>query len=102
MVLRDQMYTYDTDSGELEQLTFNPQGVLGGMMWRAPEFKNEYVFFTMAKFRQQILVYRKLPGADKVLRWTIVKTIERARRPAVLLLARGLRRTTGARTSSPR
>jgi hypothetical protein len=74
-ILRDQMYLYDTDSGELEQLTFNPQGVVGGMMWRAPEFKNEYVFFTMAKFRQQILVYRKIPGADKVLRWTIVKTI---------------------------
>ena len=75
-ILRDQMYTYDTDSGALEQLTFHPQGVVGGMMWRAPEFKNEYVFFTMAKFRQQILVYRKIPGADKVLRWTIVKTID--------------------------
>ena len=74
-LLRDQVYTYDTDSGELEQLTFNPLGVVGGMMWRAPEFKNEYVFFTMAKFRQEILVYRKLPGADGVLRWTIVKTI---------------------------
>jgi len=73
--LRDQVYIYDTDSGELEQLTFNPLGVVGGMMWRAPEFKNEYVFFTMAKFRQEILVYRKLPGADRVLRWTIVKTI---------------------------
>ena len=75
-LLRDQIYTYDTDSGELEQLTSNPQGVLGGMMWQAPEFRNEYVFFTMAKFRQQILVYRKLPGADRVLRWTIVKTID--------------------------
>jgi len=73
--LRDQVYTYDTDTGALEQLTFNPQGVVGGMMWRAPEFKNEYAFFTMAKFRQEILVYRKLPGADQVLRWTIVKTI---------------------------
>ena len=75
-LLRDQMYTYDTASGELEQLTNNPGGVVGGMMWQAPEFKNEYVFFTMAKFRQQILVYRKIPGADKVLRWTIVKTID--------------------------
>jgi len=74
-LLRDQIYLYDTDSGELEQLTFNPGGVLGAMMWRAPEFKNEYVFFTMAKFRQEILVYRKLPGADRVMRWTIVKTI---------------------------
>lgn len=75
-VLRDQMYTYDVDSGELEQLTNNPDGVVGGFMWRAPEFNNEFVFFTMAKFRQKILVYRKLPGADRVLRWTIVKTIK--------------------------
>jgi hypothetical protein len=75
-ILRDQMYTYDVNSGELEQLTNNPQGVVGGFMWRAPEFNNEYVFFTMAKFRQQILVYRKIPGADRVLRWTIVKTIK--------------------------
>ena len=76
MQLRDQVYTYDTDTGELEQLTNNQQGVLGGMMWQAPEFNNEFAFFTMAKFRQQILVYRKLPGADRVLRWTIVKTIQ--------------------------
>jgi len=75
-LFRDQMYLYDTDSDELEQLTFHPEGALGGMMWRAPEFKNEYAFFTMAKQRKQILVYRKLPGADKVLRWTIVKTID--------------------------
>jgi hypothetical protein len=75
-VLTDQMYTYDTDSGELEKLTSHPQGVVGGMMWRAPEFKNEFAFFTMAKFRQQILVYRKIPGADNVPRWTIVKTID--------------------------
>jgi hypothetical protein len=74
-VLRDQIFLYDTDSGALEQLTFNPLGVVSAMMWRAPEFKNEYVFFTMAKFRQEILVYRKLPGADGVLRWTVVKTI---------------------------
>jgi hypothetical protein len=75
-LFRDQMYLYDTDSGQLEQLTFHPNGTLGGMMWRAPEFNNEYVFFTMAKQRKQILVYRKLPGVDKVLRWTIVKTID--------------------------
>ncbi len=76
LVLRDQMFTYDIDTDTVEQLTFNPLGVLGGMMWRAPEFKNEYVFFTMVKERRQILVYRKLPGADKVMRWTIVKTID--------------------------
>ena len=79
LLLRDQMFTYDLDlppTEALEQLTNNPKGVLGGMMWQAPEFKNEYVFFTMEKERRKILVYRKLPGADQVPRWTIVKTID--------------------------
>ena len=73
--IREQIWLYDTDTGELEKLTNHPNGVEGAMMWRAPEFKNELVFFTMAKGRKEILVYRKLPGADQVLRWTIVKTI---------------------------
>ena len=85
MAKRDQIFDDDTvrlildtynDKRKGYILAFNPLGVLGGMMWRAPEFKNEYVFFTMAKERRQILVYRKLPGADKVMRWTIVKTID--------------------------
>ena len=79
LLLRDQVFTYDLDlppTEALEQLTNNPKGVLGGMMWQAPEFKNEYVFFTMEKERRKILVYRKLPGADQVARWTIVKTID--------------------------
>ena len=74
-LLRQQIYLYDTDSGELERLTLHPKGAEGAMMWQAPEFNNEYVFFTLAKTRQKILVYRKIPGADKVPRWTIVKTI---------------------------
>jgi hypothetical protein len=74
--LREQIWLYDTDTGETpEQLTNHPIGVEGAMMWRAPEFKNAYVFFTMAKGRKEILVYRQLPGADGVMRWTIVKTI---------------------------
>ena len=76
LLLRDQMFTYDIDTGLREQLTDNPKGVLGGMMWQAPEFNNEFVFFTMEKERRKILVYRKLPGADQVRRWTIVKTID--------------------------
>lgn len=74
--LVDQAFLYDVDSGVLEQLTFNPTGVVGVFMWRAPEFGGEFVFMTMAKFRQQILVYRKIPGADKVTRWTVIKTID--------------------------
>ena len=76
LALRDQIFTYDIDTGTREQLTNNVKGVLGGMMWQAPEFKNEYVFFTMEKERRKILVYRKIPGADQVPRWTIVKTID--------------------------
>jgi len=71
-----QIYLYDIDTGVLEQLTSSPTDVLGAFMWRAPEFNNEWVFFTMAKTRTRIIVYRKLPGADKVLRWTVIKTIQ--------------------------
>lgn len=74
--LVDQVFLYDTDTGlPAEKLTSEPNGVVGAFMWRAPEFNNEYVFFTMAKFRAQLLVYRKLLGNDGVARWTVVKTI---------------------------
>jgi len=74
--LKDQVFLYDTDSGVLQQLTFDPNGKLGAMMWRAPEYNNEYVFFTMASFRRQLLVYRKLPDANGVMRWTVIKSID--------------------------
>ena len=67
---------YDTDSGELEQLTFHPQG-RGGRDDVAG-----------ARVQQRVRVLHdgevsparssstgKIPGADRVLRWTIVKTI---------------------------
>jgi hypothetical protein len=41
------------------------------MMWQAPEFRNEYVFFTMEKERRKILVYRKLPEPTRLRAWTI-------------------------------
>jgi len=68
-----QMYLYDTDTGAKEQLTFDPTAKMGGFMWRAPEYNNEYVFFTVAD-RTKVVVYRKLPGPDGVPRWTIVKS----------------------------
>ncbi|MBG6078358.1 TolB-like translocation protein [Rubrivivax gelatinosus] len=73
--LVDQVYTYDTDSGAVEQLTFDAVGKYGAFMWKAPEYGNEYVFFTMADFRRKILVYRKIAGTDGVKRWTVIKTI---------------------------
>lgn len=73
-VERDQIFLYDSDSGEREQLTFEPTAKLGAFMWRAPEFDNDWVFFTVAN-RTRISVYRKLPDANGVLRWTVVKTV---------------------------
>ncbi|HSW05268.1 hypothetical protein [Aquabacterium sp.] len=74
-LLIDQVYLYDTNSGELEQLTFDADGKLGAFMWRAPEFNNDYVFITMARLRKQLQVYRKVPGADGQLRWTVIKAV---------------------------
>ncbi len=73
--LVDQVFTFDTDTNTLEQLTFDEVGKYGGFMFRAPEFNNEYVFFTMANFRQEIRIYRKLIGSDGVARWTLIKTV---------------------------
>lgn len=72
---RSQVYLYDVDTNVLEQLTFDANPKTGAFMWRAPEFNNEYVFFCMAGQRKQMLVYRKLAGADGIARWTVVKTI---------------------------
>ena len=73
--LLDQVWTFDTDSNQREQLTFDNVTKSGGFMWRAPEFNNEYVFFTMANFRQEIWVYRNLTGPHGIKRWTVIKKI---------------------------
>lgn len=73
-VERDQIFLYDTDTDQKEQLTFEPTAKLGAFMWRAPEFGNDWVFFTVAN-RTRLLVYRKLPDANGVLRWSVIKTV---------------------------
>ena len=70
-----QVFLYDTDSGELEQLTFDETRKIGAFMWRAPEFNNEYVFYTMTD-RTSISVYRKLRNSEGVLAWTEIKTVQ--------------------------
>lgn len=69
-----QVFLYDTDTDELEQLTFDPVTKWGGFMWRAPEYDNEYVFFTISG-RTSLAIYRHLAGADGIKRWTVVNTI---------------------------
>lgn len=73
--LIDQIFTVDTDTNEVEQLTFDPNGKYGAFMWKAPEFNNEYVFFTMGTLRKQLFIYRKLAGIDGVMRWTVIKVV---------------------------
>ncbi|AEJ01721.1 hypothetical protein Nit79A3_1923 [Nitrosomonas sp. Is79A3] len=74
-VAETQCFLYDVDTKVLEQLTFD-DGEKGAIfMWKAPEFDNEYVFFSMVN-RNEIRVYRKIAetaGADP--RWTAISSI---------------------------
>ncbi|GAA0753827.1 hypothetical protein LRH25_26900 [Ideonella azotifigens] len=69
-----QVYLYDTDTDTLTQITDDASNQVGAMMWQAPEFNNEYVFFTV-KDGTQLVVYRKLPNAAGVAAWTPVATL---------------------------
>ena len=71
----DQIFTYDTDTGELEQLTNDPEGYVGGFMWNAPEFDNELLLMTTPSGRQSIKVFRKVAGSDGIPRWKVIKTV---------------------------
>lgn len=72
--LYQQVFIYDTDADQLEQLTFDPVTKWGGFMWQAPEYNNEYVFFTISG-RTSLVIYRHLPDANGVKRWTPINTI---------------------------
>lgn len=75
--LLDQVFVHDTDRpGSLEKLTTDNVSKASAFMWRAPEFGNEFVFFTMANFRQEIWVYRELPVPGSTRKqWTVVKKV---------------------------
>lgn len=79
--LLDQVWLYDTDSGVREQLTFDSVTKAGGFMWKAPEYGGQYLFFTMANFRQEIWVYRNLKGPKGKYYWTVTKKIKAPRNP---------------------
>lgn len=64
-----QVFLYDTDSAELQQLTFDPTRKFGAFMWRAPEFDWDWVFFTVSD-RTNISIYRKLGDT-----WTEINRI---------------------------
>lgn len=70
-----QVFTYQLDTGEHTQMTFDAGDKDTGRqvpwMWRAPEFNNEYVFSTFVNERE-LRIYRKIPGPDGKRRWTPV------------------------------
>lgn len=73
-IVYQQVFLYDTDTKELKQLTFDKTFKWGAFMWLAPEFDNEYVFFTVTD-RTSISIYRNLIDEHGVLRWTAVNVI---------------------------
>jgi hypothetical protein len=74
-VVVPQVFLYHADTKILEQLTNDSGGKLGAFMWRAPEYNNEYVFFTMVD-RTKLQVYRKIDAdGDGLLEWTAINTI---------------------------
>jgi MYXO-CTERM domain-containing protein len=71
-MLHPQVFLYDTDTEELEQLTFEHTTKYGAFMWRAPEYGGEYVFFTIAD-RTQVRIYRKNKDTGK---WAVSAAID--------------------------
>jgi hypothetical protein len=73
-VVYRQVFLARTDLGKVRQLTFDPVHKNGGFMWRAPEYGNRWVFFTVADNRR-IQVYRKLSeGGDDG--WRVVHSVD--------------------------
>lgn len=69
-----QVFLFDTQTGSVEQLTFDPTEKRGVFMFPAPEFGGDMVFFTVAA-RTQLRIFRHMLGADGQRRWTLVNTI---------------------------
>ncbi len=69
-----QVFLYRPDTLELQQLTFDPADKFSSFMWRAPEFDNRLVFFTVAA-NTDIRIYRKLSDDPSVMDWELVNTV---------------------------
>lgn len=66
-----QVYTYDTETGVTEQLTFDEIDKNGAFMWKAPEFDDDWVFFTIYG-RTDLAVYRQIQGSST---WSLINVI---------------------------
>ncbi|MCO5978167.1 hypothetical protein [Ideonella oryzae] len=68
----NQVFLFDTDSGQAQQLTNENGNVSGAMMWQAPEYNNEYVFFAVLNGKM-LVVYRQLPDASGLPAWQVIQ-----------------------------
>lgn len=68
----NQIFLFDTESGQTQQLTDENGNVSGAMMWQAPEYDNEYVFFGVLNGKM-LVVYRQLPDANGLPSWQAVQ-----------------------------
>ncbi len=69
-----QVYLYDTDTGVMEQLTNEAADHAGAMMWQAPEFGNDWVFFSVRN-TTELVIHRKLADGTGQLRWTPIGSL---------------------------
>ena len=69
---RSQVFLYDADTGAVQQLTQERGSVSGAMMWRAPEYDNEYIFFAVVNAKT-LVVYRQLPDTQGGLSWQAIQ-----------------------------
>jgi hypothetical protein len=69
-----QLFTYDTVSNQLTQISFDPTTKWGAFMWRAPEFNNDYVIVTIAS-RTVLQVWRQTTDPLGNKTWALFNTI---------------------------
>lgn len=69
-----QVFLYHSETGAMEQLTFDDVNKFWAFMWPAPEFDNEMVFLVMVG-GDRLRIYRDLDDGAGGKAWTNVKTI---------------------------
>lgn len=69
-----QIFVFDSDTNQIQQLTFEKEQKRGVFMFAAPEFGGDMTYFTVAD-RTELRVYRYLLGADGLRTWTLVHTM---------------------------
>ncbi|MCA6217535.1 hypothetical protein KGA65_13390 [Ideonella sp. B7] len=68
------VFLYDTDTGATEQITNEAADNFGAMMWAAPEYGGDWVFFSIRN-GAQLVVYRYQLQANGRRRWVILNEV---------------------------